>query len=108
MFIKKKYLGARDNMVLLLVYITYCVEVREGGREGGMEGRTDGRTDGGTEGRTDGRTDGRREGGREGKEGRREGASTLTTTLSDLGQRSEKYQKAGNKIRKENMGIMAL
>ena len=103
MFIKKKYLGARDNMVLLLVYITYCVEVREGGREGGEGGREgrEGRRDGGTDGRKDGRTDGR-------KEGRREGASTLTTTLSDLGQRSEKYQKAGNKIRKENMGIMTL
>ena len=82
-------------MVLLLVYITYCVEVREGGRDGGRE------REGGTDGRKDGRTDGR-------KEGRREGASTLTTTLSDLGQRSEKYQKAGNTIRKENMGIMTL
>ena len=80
-------------MVLLLVYITYCVEVREGGREGGREGRTDVRREGGREG---------------GKEGRREGASTLTTTLSDLGQRSEKYQQAGNKIRKEYMGIMTL
>ena len=86
-------------MLLLLVYITYCVEVREGGRDGGREG------EGGREGRRDGRKEGRREGG---KEGRREGASTLTTTLSDLGQRSEKYQKAGNKIRKENMGIMTL
>ena len=96
-------------MLLLLVYITYCVEVREGGRDGGMEEGRVGRRDGGTEGRTDGRTEGRTDGRTEGgKEGRREGASTLTTTLSDLGQRSEKYQKAGNKIRKENMGIMTL
>ena len=65
MFIKTKYLGARDNMVLLLVYITYCVEVREGGREGGRDGRTDGRTDGGREGGREGRREGRREGGRE-------------------------------------------
>ena len=80
-------------MVLLLVYITYCVEVREGGREGVSEGGREG----GREGRTDGRTDGR-------KEGRRVGASTLTTTLSDLGQRSEKYQKAGEKNSKREHG----
>ena len=66
-----------------------------------MEGWRDGRTDGRREGGKEGRREGRREGGK------REGASTLTT-LSDLGQRSEKYQKDGNKIRKENMGIMTL
>ena len=73
------------------------MEGGRGGREGGRDGRKEGRREGGKEGRREG-----------GKEGRREGASTLTTTLSDLGQRSEKYQKAGNKIRKENMGIMTL
>ena len=70
--IKKKQFGARDNMVLLLVYITYCAEVREGGRDGGREGRggreggRDGRRDGGTDGRTEGGKEGRREGGKEG------------------------------------------
>ena len=59
MFIKKKYLGARDNMVLLLVYITYCVEVQEGEREG----RTDGRREGGKEGGKEGRREGGKEGG---------------------------------------------